>query len=917
MFTVNPPPNPLPTLSSIAPFGATVGGAAFTLTVTGANFIASSQILWNGNAVDTTYVSAMSLTASIAASNLASSGVANVRVQNPAPGGGTSAALKFKVSAPAAYLSVVDLEGTDIAWNASTKQLYVAVPSVATNDPSTIAVVDPVTASIVNTKSLSTAPTGLAISDDDSMLYAVVNDGAEIQRFTLPALSADIIWTLGTDPFFNMPNLAGGIAVRPGSPNTLAVAFGAYGDAYVGIYDNDTKRSRVGGSVGEPMGDSLCWNASGTTLYAAYGIVTTSPYYTSSSDLALSANTISSSGIGSTTYYHSSFQAETAHLECDPKRGYVLDDWGETIKASTGIPVGNYRLSRPSTTFLPGSVSAIDSDLKRYYYVIPSMTSTPSFHLQVFDSTDFHLISGISIPNGVGIPVKMLRWGASGLAFITNTGLGSAAGGKLYILNGAFVNPAGTADTSTGAQVDSVPVLNAVSPLTAAVGSDAITITLTGHDFGPNATAYWNGAALASTPISSTELSAMVPASDLTSAAQASIWVSNSGNASSASNTLPFAINPALPSGNQLAIYNTGGGDLRWDANASKLYVSMPGIQGDAGDAIAIVDPVTGNVSNTGFLGSDPGKIAISSDSNYLYAALDGQNEVRQLNLPDLAVRNRWNLGLDPFFGPYFTLDLKAAPGAPHTTAVTFGAFEVSPPSAGLAIFDDASQRGTRLPPFPDDYTSLQWAEDDATLFSTNESSPQSFMVVSVSSVGPSLAKHYDGLLYPYSPSLEYDGGAGLLYAGSGQVIKPADGTIAGTFASSGLVVPDSTLGKVFILGQTDSQFGTANYTLNSYDQTNYTAIDSLTIPNIVGTPTALVRWGTNGLAFTSLVGDHAFFYHQGPGQLYVISGDFVKASGTSTDSVRRIVAPVHWTSKTRPASRTRSSKLQLEHIRK
>ncbi|PYV11735.1 MAG: hypothetical protein DMG07_18565, partial [Acidobacteria bacterium] len=59
-FTIN---NLVPTLSSISPSSAVAGGAGFTLTATGTNFIASSVVRWNGNDRSTTFVSSTLLQA--------------------------------------------------------------------------------------------------------------------------------------------------------------------------------------------------------------------------------------------------------------------------------------------------------------------------------------------------------------------------------------------------------------------------------------------------------------------------------------------------------------------------------------------------------------------------------------------------------------------------------------------------------------------------------------------------------------------------------------------------------------------------------------------------------------------------------------------------------------------------------------
>jgi trimeric autotransporter adhesin len=92
-------PNAQPSLVSISPSSATSGGAAFSLTVNGANFVSSSAINWNGTARATTFVSSTQMTAAITAADIATTGNVEVTVNTPAPGGGTSSAVQFTVNA--------------------------------------------------------------------------------------------------------------------------------------------------------------------------------------------------------------------------------------------------------------------------------------------------------------------------------------------------------------------------------------------------------------------------------------------------------------------------------------------------------------------------------------------------------------------------------------------------------------------------------------------------------------------------------------------------------------------------------------------------------------------------------------------------------------------------------------------------
>ena len=93
-FTIN---NPVPTLRSLTPSSALAGGTAFTLSVTGTNFVSASVVEWNGSSRTTTFASATKLTVSIPATDIAAAGTAQVAVFNLLPGGGTSNSVVFTV----------------------------------------------------------------------------------------------------------------------------------------------------------------------------------------------------------------------------------------------------------------------------------------------------------------------------------------------------------------------------------------------------------------------------------------------------------------------------------------------------------------------------------------------------------------------------------------------------------------------------------------------------------------------------------------------------------------------------------------------------------------------------------------------------------------------------------------------------
>ena len=119
--TFNLVPNPLPTTTSIAPTSRVAGDGAFTLTVNGTNFVASSVVRWAGADRVTTFVSSTQLTAAIPATDLTTTGPKAITVFNAAPGGGTSNAQTFTVNAnPVPTTTSISPNTTDVGSGAFT-----------------------------------------------------------------------------------------------------------------------------------------------------------------------------------------------------------------------------------------------------------------------------------------------------------------------------------------------------------------------------------------------------------------------------------------------------------------------------------------------------------------------------------------------------------------------------------------------------------------------------------------------------------------------------------------------------------------------------------------------------------------------------------------------------------------------------
>jgi hypothetical protein len=91
-FFVNPVPNPVPTISSIAPNSAAAGSASVPLTITGTNFLLTtdpsggSQVRWNTTTqtnLAVTNITATQIQATVPSNLIANAGSATVTVYNP------------------------------------------------------------------------------------------------------------------------------------------------------------------------------------------------------------------------------------------------------------------------------------------------------------------------------------------------------------------------------------------------------------------------------------------------------------------------------------------------------------------------------------------------------------------------------------------------------------------------------------------------------------------------------------------------------------------------------------------------------------------------------------------------------------------------------------------------------------------
>jgi hypothetical protein len=281
--------------------------------------------------------------------------------------------------------------------------------------------------------------------------------------------------------------------------------------------------------------------------------------------------------------------------------------------------------------------------------------------------------------------------------------------------------------------------------------------------------------------------------------------------------------------------------DLLYDALRRRIYASVPSSAGAIGNSITTIDPFAATVGQSVWIGSEPGQIVITDNGQYLYVGLDGAAAVRRFHLATLTAGLQFSLGSDSFSGPRYVDDLVALPAAPESVAVSRMYLMTS--HAGVAIYDNGVPRPVATPENtgPDQ---IEASMSGSVLYGIGNNGTVYRLGVSAS--GVAITNSYAGL----SNFGDVKSAVNRLYvANSGRVINPETGAILGTYAvapsSGNRILPDPQIDRVYFVTGSGS-----STTIRAFAKNSFLPLGTIPIPAASGTPTSLIRWGQNGLAF-------------------------------------------------------------------
>jgi hypothetical protein len=396
----------------------------------------------------------------------------------------------------------------------------------------------------------------------------------------------------------------------------------------------------------------------------------------------------------------------------------------------------------------------------------------------------------------------------------------------------------GTSNAVTFTLVNGVPVITLLPSQGATAGRSGFTLYVHGRGFVAGSVVRWNGSERATQYINGSRLSATINATDIAQPGIAQITVVNPGPGGGLSASANMTVRPlgaATVTSQEILLR---GSDLAFEPGTARLYVSVVASDPTNANRVVAVDPLTATIVASTFVGGDPGKVALSSNGQFLYVGLNGVSAVRRVELPALTPGLQWSLPSGQVAG-----DLAVMPGQPNTVAVS----RHSQGLEGVTIYDEGVARPISSPGIIGG-NRIEFLETASVLYGfNNRSSAYEFFTIGIDATGARHVNATGGLISGFYSDIM--GAAGRIYGIDCSVVDAEQRTKVGSFPGifADALGVDPALGRAYVLREA---------VLSVYDLNNLQLLGSVTVPHNpqLGHPVTrnpkMVRWGTDGLAF-------------------------------------------------------------------
>jgi hypothetical protein len=275
------------------------------------------------------------------------------------------------------------------------------------------------------------------------------------------------------------------------------------------------------------------------------------------------------------------------------------------------------------------------------------------------------------------------------------------------------------------------------------------------------------------------------------------------------------------------------------------LYASVPSAQGAGGNAIAVIDPYTGTVVQSIFVGSEPRKMALSDDGKSLWVALDGSGSVRHVDLVSRTAGQQFRLGSDGRADQWYADNLAVLPGTRDSVVVTRYSKD-STATGGPVVFDNGSPRAYASGTY--DSMLLIPTYSPHLLFAYNNRGSGFQLSTACVNANGLFAKQTSVPFNGYGTTFAF--AENVIYSSTGTKYDIASATTVGTFAGRGPVAADAPRRRVYFLSVATSQTGAV---VSAYDMDTLASEGAENVPPALPPGPSLdnlVRWGRYGYAF-------------------------------------------------------------------
>lgn len=299
-----------------------------------------------------------------------------------------------------------------------------------------------------------------------------------------------------------------------------------------------------------------------------------------------------------------------------------------------------------------------------------------------------------------------------------------------------------------------------------------------------------------------------------------------------------------------------------YDAGRRVMYADVQGTAGDIGNSVMTLDPFKGSVGESTWVGSEPGKMALSDNGDWLYVGIDAASSLRRVYLPFKHAESRFRLRTyDPVVNPTgFTTaeDIAGLPLSPDSILVGLAAIanNLDVGSDGVRVYDNGVERPLSVPrEFSGGARFSQLSEDGVTAYAIEPTeNSHAFITMNISQNGVQISSKVFGVAGGRQLKCQ----SGLCFTEGGLIVDAHASNLIGqfafdfgniNFASPNQVAPNVANGVVYFVG---TNIFTSQTVVSSYSLNTRALIKSLAVPGATGVATDLIIWGGNQLAFNT-----------------------------------------------------------------